>query len=51
MGDLMRLFGPVCEDDEGREFIFVDDDEDEIPMPPQDDGESCFGKLTYRRNH
>ena len=38
VGDLMRLFGKVEEDEEGREFIWADDDEGEaqenVEMPP-----------------
>jgi len=36
--DLMKLFGPVDEDDEGRPFIFaeVDDSEEHLRVPNLD---------------
>ena len=48
--DLMRLFGKVGEDDEGKPFIFADGpngyDEDEhlrVPRPDEDDEERFMG--------
>lgn len=41
--DLMRLFGPVGEDDEGHPFIYVDEDDEEVPLPIQDEGGRAYG--------
>ena len=44
--ELMRLFGKVGEDGEGKPFIFADDDEDEhlrVPNIDDEDEEQAMG--------
>ena len=49
VGDLMRLFGRVEEDEEGREFIWADDDEggiqETVEMPPTAEERRDFSSM------